>query len=294
VRYLVVMALAASGAAAVQMPAPTPTPVGRRTAPDQRPTSVDDVYPDMGFVELDRVAHGGTSYHRKKVVVRGVLGALAPGEYLSLADKGAEVMLIPLDPGDVHDYRPFISLDVEVTGIVRVLRRSDPIVQCGGEMLPESKCEDPDLPVPPLAQAAWPSVSITVVKLVDRGTGGERLRGAERDLTDTGLEAAGADGKPVKAAGQFRGANLCRDLPDSTRRDPRDWVLLTPEGPVWVTGRRPEGSGFRLDPAYRGDVNRWLQVTGRVAASGEALYVRAGKVELVPRPPEAETTPCAP
>ena len=98
----------------------------------------------------------------------------------------------------------------------------------------------------------------------------------------------------MKAVGQFRGANLCRDLADATRRDPRDWVLLTAEGPVWVTGRRPEGRGFRFDPAYRGDVNRWLEVTGRVTVAGEVMYLSAGKVAMIARPPEAEATPCAP
>jgi hypothetical protein len=128
---------------------------------------------------------------------------------------------------------------------------------------------------------------------VDRGPALERGK-RTRDLADTGIDAAALDGKPVRALGQFRGANLCRDLPDQTRRDPRDWVLVTPEGPVWVTGRRPEGRGFRLDPAYRGDVNRWLEVTGRVALSGEVRYVLADNVALIPRPPEAETTPCNP
>ena len=105
-------------------------------------------------------------------------------------------------------------------------------------------------------------MSITVVRISDRGTtcgsGKER-----RTLADTGLDAAAADGKPVRALGQFRGANLCKDLPESSRHDPADWVLHTAEGPVWVTGRRPAGSGFQLDAGYRGDTARWLEVQGR-------------------------------
>jgi hypothetical protein len=279
--------LAAIGPAHAQIP-----PVGP-TTPEQRPTSIDDLYPDIGRVDLEHVVSGGTSLHRKKAVVRGRLAELEYQQYFSLSEGIAQVMLIPLDPGDHQDYRPFLAMDVEVTGIVRLLPTSQKTVPCRGQMLLESKCEDPELPVLPNARMGWPGVSITVIKLVDISERGPRRHG-DRDLANTGLEAAAADGKPVTAVGQFRGANLCRDLPDPTRRDPRDWVLLTEEGPVWVTGRRPEGGGFRFDPAYRGDVGRWLEVTGRVTAAAGALYLKAGKVALIPRPPEAEATACAP
>ena len=105
-------------------------------------------------------------------------------------------MLIPLDPGEYPDYRPFLAMDVEVTGIVRVLPASQKTVPCRGQMLPESKCEDPELPVLPNAQTDWPAVSITVTKLVDRGEGRGQRRGKERDLTDTGLGA----GRPPTAS----------------------------------------------------------------------------------------------
>ena len=108
------------------------------------------------------------------------------------------------------------------------------------------------------------------------------------------MTRAAADGKPLTMAGQFRGANLCADLPPASRRDAADWILLTPEGAVWVVEHRPEGRGFRLDPESRGDTSRWLQVRGKVEVSGEARYVRASSVELVPRPPDAEPAACRP
>jgi hypothetical protein len=98
----------------------------------------------------------------------------------------------------------------------------------------------------------------------------------------------------VRAVGQFRGANLCRDLPESTRRNADDWVLLTLHGPVWITGRRPEGGGFRLDPGYRGDTTRWLDVTGRLDVVGDVRYVRAQKLTLATKPPDADLAPCSP
>ena len=61
-------------------------------------------------------------------------------------------------------------------------------------------------------------------------------------------------------------------------------MLLTSEGPVWVTGRRPAGKGFQLDPAYRADTARWLEVSGKVQVAGEVSYLKAGKVALIARP----------
>src|SRR6185369_3132462 len=126
-----------------------------------------------------------------------------------------------------------LGADVDVTGIVRVLPPRQEMVKCGGETVLESKCADPLLPALPNARpGTWPDVSITVVKMMDRGTG-HGPRAGPRDLADTGLEAAAADAKPVRTSGEFRGSNLCRDLPEPSRRDARDWVLLTSEGPVW-------------------------------------------------------------
>jgi hypothetical protein len=202
-------------------------------------------------------------------------------------------MVIPLQPGDYHDLGTLIGIDVDLTGVVRVLPASQKTVRCRGVPVLESKCEDWDLPVLPNAQANWPPVSITVVRISDRGTSGGP-RKERRTLADTGLAAAAADGKPVRALGQFRGANLCKDLPEASRHDPADWVLHTSEGPVWVTGRRPAGKGFQLDAAYRGDTTRWLEVSGKVLIVENVRYLKASKVALIPRPPEAEPEPCPP
>jgi hypothetical protein len=134
-------------------------------------------------------------------------------------------------------------------------------------------------------------MSITIITLSERVGLGRRRTGPP-SLDDTGIEAAAAAGRPVRAVGQFRGANLCRDLADATRRDGADWVLMTSEGAVWVTGRRPEGKGFRLDPADRADTSRWLEVNGRVEVAGEARYLKASRVALIARPAESEPAAC--
>ena len=218
---------------------------------------------------------------------------LVPGQYLALGDLAARVLVIPLQPGDYHDLGTLIGIDVDLTGVVRVLPKKQEMVPCRGTRVLESKCEDWDLPVLPDAQIQWPDVSITVVRISDHGTN-RGPRKERRTLADTGLAAAAADGKPVRAIGQFRGANLCKDLPESSRHDPGDWVLHTAEGPVWVTGRRPEGKGFQLDAAYRGDTTRWLEVAGKVLILDNVRYLKASKVSLIPRPSEAEPAPCPP
>src|SRR5262245_17041504 len=289
--------LAAPALSPVQVPSPVPLP-SPKSAPGTAsgragpPASIEAEYGPAQPEELERVANDGNLYQRHNVIVRGALTDLAPGRYLLLSAGAARVMLIPLDPGDYGDYKSLPGTDVEVTGIVRVLPRKQELVPCLGQLLPESKCQDPLLPELPNAHPSWPKVSITMLKAVDRDTVRGRRREGAPELADTGLDAAAADGKPVRAVGQFRGANLCRDLPEPSRRDPRDWILMTSEGAVWVTGRRPDGRGFQLDPAYRGDVGRWLEVTGRVTVSGDVRYLEAGKVALIARPPESETVPC--
>ena len=283
---------AMTAAVLAQLPAPTPPPLTSPSS-ETRPLGLETTYGSAEVVELERIAYDGDRYERRNVRVRGILGTLASEQYLSLSDGMARVMLIPLDPADARDFLTLLGTDVDVTGIVRVLPTEQKTVICRGQFMPESLCADPDLPLPPNAQISWPRVSITVLKLVERGTDRARKSGPP-SLADTGIEAAAAEGKPITAIGQFRGANLCRDLPDAGRRDARDWVLLTSEGPVWVTGRPPEGRGFRLNPAYRRDVGRWLEVSGRVSLAGEVRFLRAGNVALIARPPDAEHVPCAP
>jgi hypothetical protein len=276
-----------------QLPLPTPPPLTDPTS-DARPATVEETYHKARPADLQDVAMNGETYQRRNVIVRGNLEPLPPGgQYLALVEAGARLMVIPLE-GDDREFLSLMGRDVELTGIVRVLPKSQGKVPCRGERLLESLCDDPLLPVLPNARPDWPRVSITAIKVVDHGSGEIARRDGARAPADTGLEAAAADGKPVTAVGQFRGANLCRDLPDAGRRDVRDWVLLTSEGPVWVTGRPPEGRGFRLNPAYRGDIGRWLEVTGRVSVAGEVRFLRAGNVALIARPPVAELLPCAP
>lgn len=270
-------------AVAMQSPILPQPPLDTRTRRDLPPVSVEEAYGPLEVVDLEQIARTGQAYHRRLVQTRGVVRDLVPGRYLALDQAAARVMLIPLEDGTHDDYATMLGMDVDVTGVVRVLPARQQSVPCRGGQVPESKCEDWDLPLLPDAQPQWPPVSLTVVKMADRGTSGDRPGGR-------------GSRSPAEAtmAGQFRGANLCRDLPMQTRHDPADWVLLTADGPVWVTGRRPAGRGFELDPAHRGDTSRWLEVGGKVQVVEGVRYLKAGKVAMIARPKEAEPAPCPP
>jgi len=276
-RWRVVPTLAVILLPLFQAPLPSPPAVGGGRSGGLPPVGVEEKYGPLEVVDLERLAHSGRTYHRRLVQVRGVLGVLVPGRYLDLREGAAGVMLIPFEGGDYDAYATLIGMDVDVTGVARVLPAKQETVPCRGSVLLESQCEDGDLPPLPAAQPGWPSVSITVTKLMDHGTdSAPRPRGP----------VTPANGGVV---GQFRGANLCRDLPMATRRDPADWVLLTAEGPVWVTGHRPEGQGFRLDPASRGDTSRWLAVSGKVQIVDGVRYLKAGKIVMASRPEQGPT-----
>jgi hypothetical protein len=105
------------------------------------------------------------------------------------------------------------------------------------------------------------------------------------------------DGKRVRVVGQFRGANLFGDLPSDSLRRSDDWVLKNDLFAVWVTGRKPRGSSFKLDPRLRRDTGKWLMVDGRARTLDGIVYIDADAVALTNAPsPEAgaRDTPAAP
>jgi hypothetical protein len=98
-------------------------------------------------------------------------------------------------------------------------------------------------------------------------------------------------GKQVAVLGKFRGSNLYGDLSIRDKRTPRDFVIKVADAAIWVTGRRPRGEGFRLDPAKRRDTGEWLRVIGSPFEENGNVYLRAAKIELAEEPGDPELEP---
>ena len=79
----------------------------------------------------------------------------------------------------------------------------------------------------------------------------------------------------MRVVGKFRGRNLFGDLPARSERDSADWVIKDDVYAVWVTGKRPKGSGWELDLGLKRDTNKWIEVVGRPETIGNVTYIRA-------------------
>jgi Bacterial Ig-like domain len=88
------------------------------------------------------------------------------------------------------------------------------------------------------------------------------------------------DGRVVRVLGQFRGANLFGDLPSASRRRSDDWVVKEDLFAAWVSGKKPRGSGWRLDPSLHRDTGKWLEVQGRVRTIRGVVYIEAMALSL--------------
>ncbi len=113
------------------------------------------------------------------------------------------------------------------------------------------------------------------------------------DLRDLVKDPANYVGKQIVVYGKFRGNNLYGDLSIKDKRTPRDFIIKLADAAIWVTGRRPRGDGFRLDPKKRRDTGKWLNVIGTAwqhEGSG-TYYLRAEKIELADKPEEKDLEP---
>lgn len=94
-------------------------------------------------------------------------------------------------------------------------------------------------------------------------------------------------GREVKVIGRFRGRNLYGDLPAALAKSKWDFVLQSADGALWVSGVRPRGKGFDLDPSKRVDTGRWLEVSGVVRREGVMTYIEGKSIGLATAPEDA-------
>jgi hypothetical protein len=169
---------------------------------------------------------------------------------------------------------------VEVVGFVRQLVRDQGVEQCDIPPRPTSYCRDPTIPPTPDLKgekASWPTWSITIWSIADAMPLSFKKGEAAR-LADS-LGTVGEGRRDVRVSGRFCGVGLCGPAPGPAPH-PSAWLLQDGEDAVWVLGKEPRGKGWRLDPTYRGDTRRWLEVEGRLERCGTAVCLRAKRVAL--------------
>lgn len=102
------------------------------------------------------------------------------------------------------------------------------------------------------------------------------------------------EGREVTLVGRFKGANLYGDLPQGVGKSKWDFVLQSADAAVWVSGLRPRGRGFELDPTRRVHTGRWLRVTGTVRRDGPLVWIGGRSLEQAEAEEEAPVETPAP
>jgi hypothetical protein len=75
-------------------------------------------------------------------------------------------------------------------------------------------------------------------------------------------------------------------LPQAVAKSKWDFVLQSADGAIWVTGLRPKGKDFELDPSARVDTGRWLEVKGTIQRDGTAVWLAGESIRLTTAPAE--------
>jgi hypothetical protein len=128
----------------------------------------------------------------------------------------------------------------------------------------------------------WPGPGELLAVLVE--TTGPPEAPVEPTVRAVALDPAHYEGKRVTLVGRFRGANLYGDLPAAPGKGRWDFVLQTADAAVWVTGLRPRGRGFDLNPQARVDTGRWLRVSGIVRHADGLVWLEGQTIELADAP----------
>jgi hypothetical protein len=226
------------------------------------PSRYEMMYGEPVDVPLDSLIDMPETYANRAVRTRGNLDFLHSQTTTDLVytlgtfGRRAVILPVPETQGAWRQDAPrWLGREVEVTGLVSV--GNDPergtttaILNFWTYYGPREKKEGPPVP----------SKEVTLEDLVTRP--GQH------------------DGEEVRVIGQFRGANLFGDLPSASRRRSDDWVVKEDLFAAWVTGKKPRGSGWQLDPKLHRDTGKWLSVQGRVRTIHGVVYIDATDLSL--------------
>jgi hypothetical protein len=234
-------------------------------------------------VTLNDLVTNPPSYDRRAVKTRGTLdmGAALRRSYTLRDNFGDTINLVAMP--EVEDTfeaeaRTWIGREVDITGVFMRNNSSASNTTPGGR--------ETDAYVIRFWKYLGPP---------EREIKGAVIKADEVTLEGLVTKAGKLDGKTVRVVGKFRGRNLFGDLPARSERDSSDWVIKDDVFAVWVTGKRPRGSGWELDLGLKRDTNKWIEVVGRPETVGNVTYIRARSVVLGSPPhATADAAPPAP
>lgn len=95
------------------------------------------------------------------------------------------------------------------------------------------------------------------------------------------------ENRSVTLVGRFKGRNLYGDLPQGVGKSKWDFVLQSADAAIWVTGLRPKGKDFELDPSARVDTGKWLEVKGTVHRDGALTWLAGESLRPTTAPTDA-------
>ncbi|MBI3931790.1 MAG: Ig-like domain-containing protein [Acidobacteria bacterium] len=228
-------------------------------------------------VTITDLVQNGSAYEGRAVRTRGRL-ELAVGarrDHMLRDHFGNSVLVFP-----VRDIAP--QFDQEA------------LTMMGGEVQVTGVFRSGSLPAGDLGAASLATITFWQYVGPERETKGP-IKAVDVTLESLVRNPGKKDGQTIRVVGKFRGSNLYGDLPSASRRSSSDWVIKDDVFAIWVTGKKPKGSGFSLDAGLKRDTGKWVEVIGRPETRGGVTYVRAVKVSLTSPPtPTAEAAPPPP
>ena len=231
-------------------------------------------------VQISDLAQSPSSYYDQLIRTKGRLGmdASISRVYDLQDDFGNTVRIVPFPEVAVN----FDDLAHKIVG------RSLEVVG----LFQRTSVSGSDLPRAGVAVAG-------IIQFMDfTGPPDERkgpLKAPEVRLESLVSQPGKRDGQLLRVVGKFRGHNLYGDLPTKSQRRSADWVIKDDVYAVWVTGKKPKGSGWELDAGLRRDTGKWIEVIGVAETMGGVTYLKAERVALTTAPSAtAEAAPPPP
>ena len=225
-------------------------------------------------VDLDDLLQSSAQYERRSIRTKGRLdlsngstsGTRGGARYALRGNFGSGARIVPV-PEMSREFedgaRHWLGYEIEITGVL-----VEQSTSTGSEQARE-----------PLLIQFWAFIG-------PEDEGDPKKPMSARDVTLEALvgKPGSRDGETVRVVGKFRGRNLYGDLPGSSQDKGADWVIKDDLYAVWVTGKKPKGSGWELDATLKRDTGKWIEVIGRPETRRGVTYLRAIRVSLTNAP----------